>query len=49
MMDFVMDYIMPVFIVILMIFTLVILGLFVKDNFFDNKSYCICEKVSDKK
>lgn len=48
MIDFVMDYIMPVFIVILMIFTIFILGLFVKDNFFDNKSYCICEKVSNK-
>lgn len=47
MMDFVTEYILPVFIVILMLFTLVILGLFVKDNFFDNKSYCICEKVSD--
>lgn len=49
MMDFVMDYIMPVFIVILMIFTIFILGLFVKDNLFDNKNNCICEKVSDKK
>ena len=48
MMDFVTEYILPVFIVILMLFTLVILGLFVKDNFFDNKSYCICEKVSNK-
>lgn len=47
MMDFVTEYILPVFIVILMLFTLVILGLFVKYNFFDNKSYCICEKVSD--
>ena len=48
MMDFVVEYILPVFIVILMLFTLVILGLFVKDNFFDNKSYCVCEKVGDK-
>lgn len=48
MIDFVMDYIMPIFLIILMVFTLVILGLFVKDNFFDNKSYCICEKASNK-
>lgn len=34
MMDFVTEYILPVFIIILMLFTLVILGLFVKDNFF---------------
>ena len=49
MIDFVMDYIMPVFIVILMIFTIFILGLFIKDNLFDNTNNCICEKVSDKK
>lgn len=48
MIDFVMDYIMPVFIVILMIFTIFIIGLFIKDNFIEDTNYCVCEKVSDK-
>ena len=44
MMDSIMEYIMPIFLIILMIFTIFILGLFVKDNLFDNTNNCICEK-----
>ena len=48
MMDFVTEYIVPVFIVILMLFTILLLGLFIKDNFIEDTNYCVCEKASDK-
>lgn len=45
MMDFVMEYIAPIFIVVLMVFTILIVGLFIKDYFFEDTSYCVCEKA----
>ena len=47
MMDFVMEYIMPAFMILLMIFTVLLLIAFFKENFIESTDYCICEKVSD--
>lgn len=48
MLDFVTEYIMPIFMVILMIFTVLLFVAFFKGNFTESTNYCICEKVSDK-
>lgn len=47
-MEFIVEYILPIFMLILILFATFLMGIFVKDYSIENTNNdCVCEKVSD--
>lgn len=47
MFDLLLEYILPIFILILILFTTFLMGIFVKNYFIENtNNNCVCEEVS---
>lgn len=46
--DFFVEYVLPIFILIVILFTTFLMGIFVKNYFIENtNNNCVCEEVSD--